>query len=104
MVSIGALGDSFYEYLLKYWLLTAKKATEVGEWYFETADAIGRMLAVKYGADMYYVRIMNGVDTYDEQMDHLVLIHPFDGYNWYVLNRFKGLLRWRNVLVGFHHD
>lgn len=28
-VSIGALGDSFYEYLIKSWLVTRKQDTEV---------------------------------------------------------------------------
>ena len=35
-VSIGALGDSFYEYLLKSWLGTSKKDTEAYDMYMET--------------------------------------------------------------------
>ena len=34
-VSIGALGDSFYEYLLKSWLVTSKKDTEAHDMYMD---------------------------------------------------------------------
>ena len=34
-VSIGALGDSFYEYLLKSWLVTSKKDTEAHDMYMK---------------------------------------------------------------------
>ena len=34
-ISIGALGDSFYEYLLKSWLMTSKKDTVARDMYFE---------------------------------------------------------------------
>ena len=35
-VSLGALGDSFYEYLLKSWIGTSKKDVEAKEMYFNT--------------------------------------------------------------------
>jgi len=35
-VSLGALGDSFYEYLLKSWIGTSEKDTEAKEMYFDT--------------------------------------------------------------------
>ena len=73
MISIGALGDSFYEYLLKYWLLTNKKATEIGAWYFETMDAVRTTLGKRYGADMYFMRIRQGHSSFEDTMDHLVL-------------------------------
>ena len=34
-MSIGALGDSFYEYLLKSWLVTSKKDTEAYDMYMD---------------------------------------------------------------------
>jgi hypothetical protein len=38
MAGIGALGDSFYEYILKVWLFL--ESDVVGKWYFEEAEAI----------------------------------------------------------------
>ena len=35
-VSLGALGDSFYEYLLKSWVGTSKKDVEAKDMYFNT--------------------------------------------------------------------
>ena len=35
-VSLGALGDSFYEYLLKSWIGTSKKDVEAKDMYFNT--------------------------------------------------------------------
>lgn len=33
-VSLGGLGDSFYEYIIKYYVLTKGKADHVGKWFF----------------------------------------------------------------------
>ena len=35
-VSLGALGDSFYEYLLKSWIGTSKKDVDAKDMYFST--------------------------------------------------------------------
>ena len=35
-VSLGALGDSFYEYLLKSWIGTSEKDVEAKDMYFNT--------------------------------------------------------------------
>lgn len=35
-VSLGALGDSFYEYLVKSWIGTSKKDVEAKDMYFPT--------------------------------------------------------------------
>lgn len=35
-VSLGALGDSFYEYLLKSWIGTSEKDVEAKDMYFKT--------------------------------------------------------------------
>jgi mannosyl-oligosaccharide alpha-1,2-mannosidase len=40
IISLGALGDSFYEYLLKVWLLFQKTKPQFKEMYYSAADAI----------------------------------------------------------------
>ena len=40
MTTLGAQGDSFYEYLFKYWLYTGKKDTQLLDAYLETMDAV----------------------------------------------------------------
>ena len=37
-MSVGALGDSFYEYLLKSWLGTSKADTEARDMYYAAID------------------------------------------------------------------
>lgn len=44
LVSLGAFGDSFYEYLIKYWVVVGKSISWVGEMYYETAKAINERL------------------------------------------------------------
>uniref|UniRef100_A0A1I7XZM9 alpha-1,2-Mannosidase n=1 Tax=Steinernema glaseri TaxID=37863 RepID=A0A1I7XZM9_9BILA len=39
-MSLGALGDSFYEYLIKSWLQTGKKDEQAKRMYFDVSDAI----------------------------------------------------------------
>ena len=39
-VSLGALGDSFYEYLLKSWIGTSEKDVEAKEMYFDTVKVV----------------------------------------------------------------
>jgi mannosyl-oligosaccharide alpha-1,2-mannosidase len=42
--SIGALGDSFYEYLLKYWLYNNKRDADLFNMYIKSMDAIRTQL------------------------------------------------------------
>lgn len=43
-VSLGALGDSFFEYMLKMWYLTDKKVPRFREMYDESADSIAEKM------------------------------------------------------------
>ncbi len=43
-MSVGALGDSFYEYLLKSWLMTSKKDVEARDMYYEAVEVRPRAL------------------------------------------------------------
>ncbi|CAG9795291.1 unnamed protein product [Diatraea saccharalis] len=70
-ISLGALGDSFYEYLLKAWLMSGQKDDQA-RMMFDTAmqAALDKMLQVSpnglsYLADMKYGRVL------ENKMDHL---------------------------------
>jgi len=64
---VGAWSDSFYEYILKYWILTGKKNKIVKKWYQRTADAIIKHLTRKIEPDLIYV----GTLYRPSMMDHL---------------------------------
>jgi hypothetical protein len=54
-VTLGALGDSYYEYLLKMWLLTDKKVPRFREMYDEATAAIAeRMVKKTTPAGLWY--------------------------------------------------
>ena len=50
-VTLGSLGDSFYEYLIKYYLITDKKADNVGKWHYQIAESVIQHLGVQVGND-----------------------------------------------------
>lgn len=70
-MSLGALGDSFYEYLLKAWLMTGHDDQQARVMFDEAMEAaLDKMLRVSpnglsYLADIKYGRI------FEEKMDHL---------------------------------
>lgn len=69
-ISIGALGDSFYEYLLKSWLMTSKKDTVARDMYFEAMKAmVNRLLRTSNDGFKFMADLRNG--RQDEKMDHL---------------------------------
>ena len=69
-ISLGALGDSFYEYLLKTWLFSDQKDIKALRMYNEAVDAVDQHLVQKsssglvYLADMRYGRL-------EHKMGHL---------------------------------
>ncbi|CAG5127028.1 unnamed protein product, partial [Candidula unifasciata] len=69
-VSMGALGDSFYEYLLKQWLMSNKTDTEVRQMYDDAMKAVfERMLVKSKGGLTYFAEFRNG--RLEHKMDHL---------------------------------
>ena len=57
--SVGGLGDSFYEYLLKGWLLHSQTDTDQREMYDAAASAIKEKLVQKK-ENLVYVAEMRG--------------------------------------------
>ncbi|XP_006883565.1 PREDICTED: mannosyl-oligosaccharide 1,2-alpha-mannosidase IC [Elephantulus edwardii] len=69
-VSIGGLGDSFYEYLIKSWLMSAKTDIEAKNMYYEALEAIETyLLNVSPGGLTYIAEWRGGV--LDHKMGHL---------------------------------
>jgi len=69
-VSLGALGDSFYEYLLKAWLMSGKTDTQARNMYDDAMQAIEGALVRKSNGGFTYL----GVHTYgvvERKMEHL---------------------------------
>lgn len=69
-MSIGALGDSFYEYLLKLWLMLDKKDTTALRMYNEAIEAIDQSLVKKSTSGLVYVAEMRH-NRLEHKMGHL---------------------------------
>lgn len=69
-VSVGGLGDSFYEYLIKSWLMSAKTDIEAKNMYYEALEAIETyLLNVSPGGLTYIAEWRGGI--LDHKMGHL---------------------------------
>ena len=69
-ISLGALGDSFYEYLLKLWLMMDKKQTTSLRMYNEAVDAIDKKLVQKSSSGLVYVADLR-YERLEHKMGHL---------------------------------
>lgn len=74
---LGAGGDSYYEYLLKQWLLTGREDAVLLQDYKEAMEGIRRHLVKKSKGPLQltYVAEMSG-NTVERKMDHLVCFLP----------------------------
>lgn len=84
LVSLGAFGDSFYEYLIKYYVVVGKTISWVGEVYFETAKAILERLrqttkptGLVYIAEMQSTHVNRKVDQLVRFL-HVIIFIPFE--------------------------
>ena len=70
-ISLGALGDSFYEYLLKSWLMTSKDDVQARDMFYDALGALEKHLVKKTVNQITYVTdVKNGRP--DGKMQHLV--------------------------------
>ncbi|XP_069751613.1 mannosyl-oligosaccharide 1,2-alpha-mannosidase IA-like isoform X2 [Narcine bancroftii] len=69
-VSIGGLGDSFYEYLIKAWLMSDKTDEEAKTMYYEALQAIETNLVRKSASGLTYIAEWRG-GILDHKMGHL---------------------------------
>jgi len=71
-ITLGALGDSFYEYLLKMYLLTDKKEAKYQRMYESAANAIiNKLVKTSTPSGLTYIaELIDG--RIEDKMDHLV--------------------------------
>ncbi|CAH2222401.1 mannosyl-oligosaccharide 1,2-alpha-mannosidase IC [Pelobates cultripes] len=69
-VSLGGLGDSFYEYLIKSWLMSAKRDDEAKDMYYEAVKAIELHLIKRSPGGLTYIAEWRG-GILDHKMGHL---------------------------------
>jgi hypothetical protein len=75
-ITFGALGDSFYEYLLKVWVQGGKKETWLRDMYDKAIDGMVKLLLKKSSPTGYaFISDWNGHSN-DLKMDHLVCFMP----------------------------
>ncbi|XP_012945136.1 mannosyl-oligosaccharide 1,2-alpha-mannosidase IA [Aplysia californica] len=69
-VSMGALGDSYYEYLLKEWLVSNKEDSDAREMYDKAMQAVYDKLLAKSNSGLtYFAEYKSG--RLEHKMDHL---------------------------------
>ncbi|KAM8952961.1 mannosyl-oligosaccharide 1,2-alpha-mannosidase IA [Pelodytes ibericus] len=69
-VSVGGLGDSFYEYLLKAWLMSDKTDEEAKKMYYDAVQAIETHLIRKSSSGLTYIAEWKGGQL-EHKMGHL---------------------------------
>ncbi|XP_069091494.1 mannosyl-oligosaccharide 1,2-alpha-mannosidase IA [Pleurodeles waltl] len=69
-VSVGGLGDSFYEYLLKAWLMSDKTDEEAKQMYYDAVQAIEKHLIRKSTSGLTYIAEWKG-GLLEHKMGHL---------------------------------
>lgn len=69
-MSLGGLGDSFYEYLLKAWIQSGKEDVEARQMYDEAIAAIDQHMIKTSPGKLLYVSDLK-YDRPDHKMGHL---------------------------------
>uniref|UniRef100_A0A1I8AAM6 alpha-1,2-Mannosidase n=1 Tax=Steinernema glaseri TaxID=37863 RepID=A0A1I8AAM6_9BILA len=70
-VSVGALGDSFYEYLLKAWLISDKRDVQAKKMYDDAVDALEKKLLFKSEQNQLWYFAEKKGSRIEHKMDHL---------------------------------
>lgn len=100
--SVGALGDSFYEYLLKEWLRSGKRDKQAKEMFDEAATDIEEMLIQKSASGLTYIAEWK-YGRLEHKMDHLAC---FAGGMYGLaaeMEKDKNSDRWMNIAKGITH-
>ncbi|KJE94527.1 mannosidase [Capsaspora owczarzaki ATCC 30864] len=76
-ITLGARGDSYYEYLLKQWLQGGKKEARLHKMYTRAMDGVMSKLVRKTpNEQLTYVGELDGGVSFSPKMDHLVCFLP----------------------------
>lgn len=85
-MSLGGLGDSFYEYLLKAWIQSGKQDSEARQMYDDAMDAVVKHMIVRspsgliYASDLQYERL-------EHKMGHLACFAGKFYFSWPYRNK-----------------
>lgn len=75
ILTMGSRADSYYEYLLKQWLLTGKTDNRYREWYLQAVEGISKQL-LRYSEPNKLAMIGEHVNNqFSPKMDHLVCFY-----------------------------
>lgn len=69
-ISLGALGDSFYEYLLKAWIQSGQSDTDARKMYDDAMEAIVNNIIQTSAGGLIYASDMK-FERLEHKMDHL---------------------------------
>lgn len=79
-LSLGSRGDSYYEYLLKHWILTGKQDKALFKQYTKAMKGIRKLLLVRTSRTpdglLYVAEKRRGSAAQEPKMDHLVCFLP----------------------------
>lgn len=76
-ISWGAHGDSYYEYLLKQWLLSDKRDTAMKEQYLLAVEGMKtRMIGKSYPSEFVFLGEINEFGHLKPVMEHLTCFVP----------------------------
>ncbi|KAG7399026.1 Endoplasmic reticulum mannosyl-oligosaccharide 1,2-alpha-mannosidase [Phytophthora boehmeriae] len=77
IISMGAYGDSYYEYLLKQWLLTGKQDKQLREMYITAVDGMrAKLIGRSYPSKYAFVGKISVTGDLDAEMEHLTCFVP----------------------------
>ncbi|KUF87070.1 hypothetical protein AM588_10001374 [Phytophthora nicotianae] len=77
VISLGALGDSHYEYLLKQWLLTGKQDSKLREMYVRSVEGIkAELVGRSYPSNYAFVGKLLETGELEPAMEHLTCFVP----------------------------
>ncbi|KAE8893950.1 hypothetical protein PF005_g9587 [Phytophthora fragariae] len=77
VISVGALGDSYYEYLLKQWLLSGKKDDQMRDMYVTAVAGIqAQLVGYSYQSNYAFIGKLLVTGELDPAMEHLTCFVP----------------------------
>ncbi|KAE9336694.1 Endoplasmic reticulum mannosyl-oligosaccharide 1,2-alpha-mannosidase [Phytophthora rubi] len=77
VISVGALGDSYYEYLLKQWLLSGKKDDQMSDMYVTAVAGIqAQLVGYSYPSNYAFIGKLLVTGELDPAMEHLTCFVP----------------------------
>lgn len=77
-ITLGARGDSYYEYLLKQWLQTGKTVNYLLDDYMTAIEGVREFLAKRSSPNKYLFigELTSGSESFNPKMDHLTCFLP----------------------------